>query len=199
MTRTAISAPNLPSTAATAPAHFWSQSHWRLRFGLILGIFTLVGMLEAGQSIMMQLMSGKSPSGWRALFLGVTDWYMWAALTPFVLWGSQLYPIEQRNWPRRVFFHVFVSILCATAVISLMIPVLELIHRNMDWVFLPKPADSLEVAANLLGLRFVIYLIVYWSIVGVSHAIAYYRKFREREMQTILLESRLAQTQLQML
>lgn len=176
---------------------FLSQ-RW-LRLGLILAIFTLVGVLEAGQNIMLQYLSNRSPSGWRALLLGVTDWYIWAALTPFILWGSQLYPIEQRNWPGRVFFHVFVGILCATAVIVLMIPILERVHQNMEWLFTPRPADSVEVAINLLGFRFVIYLIVYWSIVGVSHAMAYYRKFREREMQAILLESRLAQTQLQML
>ena len=66
-------------------------------------------------------------------------------------------------------------------------------------MLVPVPSGSVELAAHLLGFRFVIYLIVYWTIVGVSHAIAYYRKYREGQMHAILLESRLAQTQLQML
>jgi LytS/YehU family sensor histidine kinase len=42
-------------------------------------------------------------------------------------------------------------------------------------------------------------LIVYWTMDGLSQAQAYYRKFREREMRALLLESRLAQAQLQIL
>jgi two-component sensor histidine kinase len=121
-------------------------------------------------------------------------------LTPFVLWGSQLFPIGQRNWPKRLLLHAIIGIICATTVIVFMIPILERIHqKNVDWILVPAPSGSVELAAHLLGFRFVIYLIVYWTIVGVSHALAYYRKYREGQMHAILLESRLAQTQLQML
>src|SRR5262245_60365438 len=99
MTRDSLPSPGYAAaqTPSAPRPHFLSR--WWPRIGLIFAIFTLVGVLEAGQSIMMQLVSNKSPSGWRALLLGVADWYMWAALTPFVLWASQLYPIEQRDWP----------------------------------------------------------------------------------------------------
>jgi signal transduction histidine kinase len=175
-------------------------TRWWLPLSLILFIFTLVGLLEAGQTLMMQYLSNRSSSGWRVLLLGVVDWYIWAALTPFVLWGSQRFPIGQRNWPKRLLLHAVIGILCATTVIVFMIPILERIHeRNLDWILVPAPSGSVELAAHLLGFRFVIYLIVYWTIVGVSHALGYYRKYREGQMHAILLESRLAQTQLQML
>jgi two-component sensor histidine kinase len=170
-----------------------------MRAALILAVFTLVGLLEAGQSIMLQYLANRPSSALKSLILGVADWYIWAALTPLVLWGSHLFPIEQRYWPRRLLFHTVAGIVCATLVIALMIPVLERIHSNLDILRLPAPSGSHELAAYLIGLRFATYVIVYWTIVGLSHAQAYYRKFREREMHTLLLESRLAQAQLQML
>ena len=40
---------------------------------------------------------------------------------------------------------------------------------------------------------------VYFAIVGATHALDYYRRFRERELHAAQLEGQLAQTQLQML
>jgi signal transduction histidine kinase len=201
MTRSPVlSSPDLPPADVQSVPPSGVPTRWWLPICLILFIFTLVGLLEAGQSLMMQYLSNRSPSGWRVLLLGVVDWYIWAALTPFVLWGSQRFPIGQKNWPRRLLLHSLLGVICATTVIAFMIPILERIHqRSMDWMLVPVPSGSVELAAHLLGFRFVIYLIVYWTIVGVSHAIAYYRKYREGQMHAILLESRLAQTQLQML
>src|SRR5262249_6141221 len=97
-------------------------------------------------------------------------------------------------------FHAVSGIVCAVVVIALMIPVLERVHSRLNSVMrLPPPSGSHELAAHLLAFRFVLYLLVYWSIVGFSHAMAYYRKYRQREDQADLLESRLAQAQLQML
>jgi signal transduction histidine kinase len=202
MTRTDLASPGvlLGDIPAPPPRRFFAR--WWLRAALILIVFTLVGVLEAGQSIMMQYLSNMPSSftsALQTLVLGVADWYIWAALTPFVLFASQLFPIEQRNWPRRLLFHSVCAIVCATAVIAMMIPVVERVNQRLDFMRLPVPSGSHEVAAHLLAFRFVLYLIVYWTIVGVSHAWAYYRKYREREVHSLLLESRLAQTQLQVL
>lgn len=202
MTRTALASPGAPAAGIPTLPHDRFLSRWWLRLGLILAIFTLVGILETGQGLIMQYLSNRPASAWQALVLGLADWYIWAALTPFVLWAAQHFPIVQRNWLLsllRLLLHLVLSTLCATIVIILMIPVMERMQQSIEWTLMPRPSDSTELAARLLGLRFAVYFIVYWTIVGVSHALAYYRKFREREMHAILLESRLAQTQLQML
>lgn len=202
MTRTNPASAGTILGDVSTPSWRRSLARWGLWAALILIIFTLVGMLEAGQSIMMQYLSNMPSSvtsALQTLILGVADWYIWAALTPFVLFASQLFPIEQGNWPRRLLFHSISAIACATVVVALMIPVVERVNQQVDWMRLPRPSGSHELAAYLLALRFATYLIVYWTIVGVSHAWAYYKKYREREMNALLLESRLAQAQLQML
>jgi two-component system, LytTR family, sensor kinase len=47
--------------------------------------------------------------------------------------------------------------------------------------------------------KFYVYLMIYGVIVGVGHFLHYYRKYRDRELAASLLQTRLAQTQLQVL
>jgi two-component system LytT family sensor kinase len=42
-------------------------------------------------------------------------------------------------------------------------------------------------------------LLTYWVLVGLSHAVGYYRKYQERELKATQLEARLVQAQLQAL
>src|SRR5262249_52677576 len=223
MTRISKSQAGVPSASIPDSPRTRFRPRWSLRIGLIFLIFTLVGALEGGQNLMMQYLANQPPTGWKALLLGVSDWYIWAALTPFVLLVVQYCPIGQRSWPLSIFLHVVLSLLCATIVIQLMIPLLLHIQLGLEFTSVPKPvdsgqiitkapgsasekasklsqpSDSSEVGARLLGVRFAVYLVVYWTIVGVGHALAYYRKYREREMSAIMLEPRPAQTQLKML
>jgi sensor histidine kinase YesM len=46
---------------------------------------------------------------------------------------------------------------------------------------------------------FVTYSLVYWGIVGLGHAVNYYRQFRDRERRAAQLEAQLAQAHLQVL
>jgi len=43
------------------------------------------------------------------------------------------------------------------------------------------------------------YVLIYWAMLGVAHALDYNRKYRDRELKALQLESRLAQAQLQLL
>jgi len=211
------------SSLITAQPRARFRPRWLLRLGLILLIFTLVGALEGGQNLMNQYLANQPLSIWRALLLGLSDWYIWAALTPFVLLVAQYFPIGQRSWPLSLILHLVLSVVCATIVIQLTTNVLIRLQLGFDSAYIPKPTDrsqtgpspiataneqtsrisrpldSSELGVRLLGARFAVYLVVYWTIVGVGHALGYYRKFRERELLAIQLESRLVQTQLQML
>jgi sensor histidine kinase YesM len=50
-----------------------------------------------------------------------------------------------------------------------------------------------------LAVKFHWNVVVYWAILGFSHALAYYRESRERALQAFQLESQLAQARLQSL
>lgn len=183
------------SDTPTASTRF--LAHWWVRWGLILGAWTFIGLIEASLSSVLTALSNKPVSLWRLLVMGVFDWYIWAALTPLVLWGIRRCPIEQRNGLRPLLVHLIAAFLFAIAVIIIQIPILELI--NPAWVIMTDPVSPFETFTRLLTFRTLLYMLAYWAIVGLVHAAAYYRKFREHEMQTIVLESQLAQAQFQML
>jgi signal transduction histidine kinase len=172
-------------------------SRWWVRWGLILGAWTFIGLLEASLSSVLVALSNKTMPLWRLLVMGVFDWYIWAALTPLVLWGIRRCPIEQRNWLRPLIVHLIAGFLFAIAVIIIQIPILELI--NPAWVIMSDPVSPFETFTRLLTLRTLLYMLAYWAVVGLVHAAAYYRKFREHEMHALVLESQLAQAQFQML
>src|SRR5262249_43474578 len=53
---------------------------------------------------------------------------------------------------------------------------------------------------HLLFLRYLVYYLwIYWAILGIGHALAYYRKYRAHERAALQLETQLAQAQLQVL
>jgi two-component sensor histidine kinase len=174
-------------------------AHWWVRWGLIFAAWTLIGLIESGQGFMLQSLYGKSIPRWKSVVMGVADWYIWAALTPFLLWGLRHFPIEQRNWPRRLMLHAAIGFACSMLVIILFVPLLDVIHSDYDYIIMPAPSSTADVVARLLGFRLLIYMVVYWVIVGITQALAYYRKYREREMQAVVLESQLTQAQLQVL
>jgi signal transduction histidine kinase len=170
-----------------------------IQWGLIFGAWTVIGLIEACLNMVMMELNNKPISIPRAVFLGVSDWYIWAAFTPLILWGMRSHPIEQRQWPARFVLHLVASFAVSLAIIAIQIPILEWINPAPSSSVMPEPVSSFDLFTRLLLFRLVLYIVVYWVILAITHAIAYYRKFREREMQAVLLESRLTQAQLQVL
>src|SRR6185369_5823230 len=62
-----------------------------------------------------------------------------------------------------------------------------------------NPASFVEAFKPLLVKTFHFNVLIYWVIISVTHAISYYRQFREREVQTAELERNLTQAKLQTL
>jgi signal transduction histidine kinase len=172
-------------------------ARWWVRWGLILAAWTFIGLIEASLSSVQLALSNRSMPLWQVLVMGVFDWYIWAALTPLVLWGVRRCPIEQRNWLRPLLVHFIAAFLFSLANIIIQIPILELI--NPVAVIMTESVSPFETFSRLMTFRMLLYILAYWAIVGLAHGFAYYRKYREHEMQTIVLESQLAQAQFQML
>jgi LytS/YehU family sensor histidine kinase len=67
--------------------------------------------------------------------------------------------------------------------------------------YLPKPRlrTPFEFFQVLFMARFLIYLFICWTVLGAAHALAYYRRYRRRELYASRLEAQLARAQLQVL
>jgi two-component system, LytTR family, sensor kinase len=161
-----------------------------LKWGLIAAGWTLFGLFFASEVIISRAYDG------RPLRLGDTlaAWlicaYLWLGLTPFVLRLARSFPLERRRWRVNLLIHLAASV--AFALLQLGAYVLVASQAGLEIGKRPY----LEAFRGIFIGDFHFDLLTYWSIIGLSHALDYYRKYRERELRAAQLETRLAQAEL---
>ena len=148
-----------------------------------------MALLFTPQTYLANLRS-PSPLTWgQALFASLMLFYVWAALTPLVLWLGRRLPFE-RHALRNVVIHL---LLCGPVAL-LHIWLLQNVNALMSaWSSSDQRQPPLW--AMLIGLG-ATNIMVYWAIVAVSHAINYCRKYQERELRLSQAELQALRTQL---
>ena len=164
----------------------------RVRYALIWGAWTIVALFFSTQVYMMYY-AGKQPIPYaKAFFVQASACYLWALLTPLVLWLARRFRIDRNSWPRKVTFHLLVSL----ALISVLLSVHFLIYM----VLIGRAHDiSLMLAFEYLYPNLDRWLLVYWFILLMSHAYNYYHSYRQGELKASQLETQLVQSQLEAL
>ena len=155
---------------------------WALGFA----VFTVLGLCDAAEEYVQSRYENHPLSWLSALALGLGLWYTWAVLGLLVFILARRFPLGQKDWRRRLALHLAASVAVASVKIVLDYPFIN---------YLYCPTHSLSFGA-FLGMAFstqlTSYLLVYWGMILISHAIGYYAKFRERELHASQLETGLA-------
>jgi sensor histidine kinase YesM len=169
--------------------------HRRLKWGLIFGIWTLIGLMDATQVYLRPSYVDDTPrQSWLgALVIGVSDWYLLALLTPVIFYLARRFSFKQHRG-RDIAVHLLAAVCCALLVLA----VVTLIVHAVAAPF-PRYPTLEQLFRAFFFTKFQFYLLTYWVLVGISHALDYYQKYRERELTASQLEARLAQAQLQVL
>jgi signal transduction histidine kinase len=181
----------------------FSRKRW-LPYALGLGIWTVIGLflatqgyvVVAGRQLALADLAGapQDPSWWELLRLSMAECYIWAGLAILIFWLGSRFPLDQKSWLRSCLVHLPASLLLAVAETALSVGANELLR----WEIM-KPTFSWKVLQFFFLAKLHQNIIFYWVILGASQAIAYYRKYRDRELRASQLEARLAQTRLQAL
>jgi sensor histidine kinase YesM len=162
-----------------------------LKWSLIAAGWTLFGLFFASEVIIIRAYEG------RPLRLGETlaAWMIcacvWFCLTPLMLYLARRFPLERRRWLKSALVHLAASAAFALVQLgaySLIVVLLVGLSSGSQSFF--------ESFRNLFVTSFHFDLLTYWAIIGLSHALDYYRKYRERELRAAQLETNLAQAQL---
>jgi signal transduction histidine kinase len=178
-----MTAPDLPPTAL--PRRPWA---W---VALVFAVCTLLGLINAGQSCLHALSAHRPISWWYVAVVGLADWYVWAALTPLVLWLARRYPLRAGRWGRPLLLHAAVSVALALLVITLDVPLVLALRQAPE-----EPLGPAEAWQRYFNMEFHLYVLLYWAILCVGHALAYSRDSRERRLEAARLEGRLARAEL---
>lgn len=152
---------------------------------LVLGVYTLLGLLFTSE-VWIDYSYARHPVSWgRALAVALSDWYLWALLTPAIVWLARRFRIGRRRWLRSLAVHLPASL--AGTFVKLLA---ETMLAATITGFQRGPSSFLKVYVAFL---------TYWGIVGMTYAIEHYRKYREREVQAAHLQTALARAQVQSL
>jgi len=119
---------------------------------------------------------------------------IWGALlAPAVLWLCRRYPIDRTNWRRNVPVHIAGALSVAA--------VHALFRTALDPYTYPdqRHERSWNLVQGYFFANSINDLWMYGLFAGLAFSMAYYRKFRDRELQAEMLQTQLARAELQML
>src|ERR1044072_3597727 len=129
-----------------------------------------------------------------SLLASLPRWYIWGALTPFIIWTDRRFAASSHPLTRRILLHLPASF-GWTCVFVLALFVVVIIISGQP---LKRASLADKVHADFWG-TFQWNIQVYWLIIGGWLAWDYYNESRKRELKASELERLLAEARLQTL
>ena len=171
------------------------ERRW-LKWLLITGCWTLVALMFASQAYVANNANGY-PTPWtRPITWALSEYWIWAALTPLILLAGRPFFIDRDNWRRPLAAHLLLGLCFASAHLLLM----SFVEQHTTWAHHPGKPMSFGLSAwYYFTKKFHMAFLTYWVITGVSHAFEFYRRNRRNELRASQLEAQLSRAQLQAL
>jgi two-component system, LytTR family, sensor kinase len=186
----ALSLPSADAPAA-APA---PPSRWWVRWGVVIGLWSLVLVADTTQSLFYFDRYDPERGLSDALVRHGPMWGIWALFTPLVIFLAARFPLERGTLRRNLPLHVAAALALAMTHHVLYIGQAYAIGW-MDEHYGPPANAFFKFATGKTH----VYLLVYFALVGAYHAAEYHRRFRERELAASQLQARLTEAHLQAL
>lgn len=155
-------------------------------------VATLLGWSSVALVYFAMLAAGRPLTFEHALVAGLTEWYVWAALTPLVFWLGQHFRLEQRRWVGAALVHLLLGTVVALVALALVTAINRYFGPTVSYVGPVFWDVYLKIVLRFYYFAF----IIYWVIVAAAHAAQYYRSSRDRELEAAQLQAELAQSQL---
>jgi sensor histidine kinase YesM len=152
-----------------------------------------MGLFFFSQGLSQKLFSGDPTPWWHHLVSWLTGVYIWALLTPAILWLGRRFPMERKNWPRRAVLHLLLS--------------LGVSFVQLAWESAVLPHFGVfPTVMTTFGSTFVFLLLIgfhqgvamYWTILVIQSGFRYYRGYQEREREALRLELHAAELKTQL-
>jgi two-component system LytT family sensor kinase len=172
-----------------------SRAHRGLNSPIVFLIASLLGL--GSTALAWNFTNALSPyeADWRTLLiLNCCYWYLWAAFTPVIVWLSQRFRFERQALIRALLVHLPSVVVFSLGHIAAMGGVQWWLAMTEERTFFWWD----EVQRTTLQ-YFDWEMMTYWTIVGLSHAVLYYRESHDRAVRASRLETRLVEAQLKSL
>ena len=165
----------------------FNQTWWK--WSLIAAGWTLFGVFFASELVVNRAYDGWPLKIGAALAMWLICSYLWLAATPLILYLAHRFPLERRVWLKNSLIHLAIGSVLSIVLLSIYVVI-------ASWVGLIPPRPFTELLRRQIVGSGHAEILTYLSVVGLTHALDYYRKYREREVKASQLEAQLARAQL---
>jgi two-component system, LytTR family, sensor kinase len=181
---------DIRGTGTDLPAQV--RPKYGVRWRHVVLVATALGILSTTLAWQFTRLVGKWPTPFTTLIiLNFAWWYLWAVMTPTVVWLSQHFKVERGGLLRALAVHIPAVVFFSLAHIAGMEAVRWWLAysngREYEW--------WIQVQRSAV-LYFDWEMMTYWALVGFSHALLYYRESRARALRAAHLETKLVEAQL---
>lgn len=166
---------------------------WRWA-AIIFAIATVLGLAASLQIHYTQILAGYDASLRENLVYWLPDWYVWAALTPLILWLGRRIPPERSPYAPKVVFHVFAGAFFGATELLLSCSVIAVIAGVP-----PTYSGVWDYFTSVLPRYSVWGFALYSMILAAGRTYDSLVALRERELTVSRLRERLARSELRAL
>jgi hypothetical protein len=154
----------------------------------ILATWIFIGLLFAPQTYLFNLNSQRPLSAWQALAANAVIFLVWAGLTPLALRIGRRFPLDRDRLARRLLIHLSAGV------------ALSLVHLvavgQLNRLVQPSGYQVPVPVAGLIAGLGATDMMIYAGLLGVSQALTYVQRYREREVHLVQARLQLLRAQL---
>ena len=172
----------------------FGRRRWRL--GLYIGLWTTIAILFVGPLVAQSLVEGDAIP-WSQVVSELLGWYLWGLLFPSVWTFTRRFPLGRRSFLLRLPIHLVFAFLVTSVYLLLSLLKREAITAWSTGNF--SLSMVMQDLPDYLFLGIESYLVIYFAMVALIHAVAYYSQFRDREVKASRLEAQLVMAHLEVL
>jgi len=154
---------------------------------------TVLGLIAASQYYLAVRLEGQEFPFIAAVVFAMPFWYLWALLVPAVVFVAKRLPIDRARWVSRAFLHLLIAFAFAVVHSAVVFGVQFVAQPSAEMNFQERPLVAWFLV--FVAYEFTSNMLAYGTIVGVTHAVDFYRRFRERQLTAVRLETQLARAQ----
>src|SRR4051812_44798189 len=177
------------------PERSESKGRWSRRV-LLFALWTALGLFFATKTYYLFFTAAQNASWFKALWWNLMEWYGWGALSPLIfrICRGLEQAVDAKLWG-----HLLVAHLLSGLALALLHGAILTTGARIEAVFIESGFNWADLAWLVLRNHFHADFFTYLAIAAGWHTVAFYDKFRERELRAAELEATLAQAQLQAL
>lgn len=176
-------------TVASAGAGWNTAGEWLRLWAYALIVYTGVAVLAVTSDALNSMRLGAPVGLGHVVVRRALQEYTCALFVPPLFWLVHRFPIDRRHWRRSV------PILLAASVACVVVKYVA-VYLPLARVAFPNEGSTLAAVLTLYAVEV---LSDFWGVIGVAHAIEFYRRAQARERIAAELRARLSEAQLQAL